>query len=264
MLKDREIPVLLKERQRAKALFGDWQEAILWACLQNVMGEIYVDDPEKPGSAMAVLGDFCFLAGVPDRQMLLYPMQSEEREFLIMIPKNRAWAESIEESYGERARAVTRHAIKKEKDVFDRGRLKEAVASLNPEYRLKSIDEAVYRECLEHAWSRDLVSQFKDYEMYQRLGLGVAVYHKKELVAGASSYARYREGIEIEIDTREDHRRKGLAYACGAALIQKCLDRGLYPSWDAQNPGSAALAEKLGYHYDREYAAYEICRQGTA
>lgn len=93
---------------------------------------------------------------------------------------------------------------------------------------------------------------------YARLGMGVAVLEGEELVAGASSYSRYKEGIEIEIDTREDHRRKGLAFACGAQLILNCLDRRLYPSWDAQNLWSVALAEKLGYHFDSPYTAYEI------
>ena len=79
-----------------------------------------------------------------------------------------------------------------------------------------------------------------------------------ELAAGASSYSRYKGGIEIEIDTREDHRRRGLAYACGAKLILECLGKGLYPSWDAQNMWSAALAEKLGYHFSHEYTAYEV------
>lgn len=79
-----------------------------------------------------------------------------------------------------------------------------------------------------------------------------------ELAAGASSYSTYREGIEIEIDTREDHRRKGLAYQCGAKLILECLKRDLYPSWDAPNKWSAALAEKLGYRFSHEYIAYEI------
>ena len=88
-------------------------------------------------------------------------------------------------------------------------------------------------------------------------------------VAGASSYSAYRGtdrrdeagkngGIEIEIDTREDYRRQGLASVCGARLILECLDRGLYPSWDAQNRWSVSLAEKLGYHFSHEYTAYEI------
>ena len=36
------------------------------------------------------------------------------------------------------------------------------------------------------------------------------------------------------------------------------LDHGLYPSWDAQNLWSVALAEKLGYHFEHAYTAYEI------
>jgi hypothetical protein len=31
-----------------------------------------------------------------------------------------------------------------------------------------------------------------------------------------------------------------------------------HPSWDAYNRWSVALAEKLGYHFDHEYTAYEI------
>ena len=78
------------------------------------------------------------------------------------------------------------------------------------------------------------------------------------MVSGASSYSRYKNGIEIEIDTKAEFRQKGLAYACGAKLILECLSRNLYPSWDAQNKISVALAEKLGYHYDHEYTAYEV------
>lgn len=77
-------------------------------------------------------------------------------------------------------------------------------------------------------------------------------------MSGASSYTFYRDGIEVEIDTREDERRKGLALACGAKLILECLARKLYPSWDAHNSGSLALAEKLGYRFDKEYPTYEF------
>ncbi len=102
------------------------------------------------------------------------------------------------------------------------------------------------------------MSQYQDYETYKALGLGVVVLKNGELVAGASSYSTYDRGSEIEIDTREDHRRKGLAYACGAKLILECQKRDLYPSWDAQNKWSVALAEKLGYLFSHEYVAYEV------
>ena len=61
----------LKEPGKAAPLFGQWQESLIWSCLQGVMGKIYVDSLEKPASALALLGDFGFFAGRPDREMVL-------------------------------------------------------------------------------------------------------------------------------------------------------------------------------------------------
>ena len=77
------------------------------------------------------------------------------------------------------------------------------------------------------------------------------------IVSGASSYSRYLEGIEIEVDTVESERRKHLATIVCSALILRCLKEGMYPSWDAQNMDSVHLAEKLGYEFDHEYTVYE-------
>ncbi|WP_130862700.1 GNAT family N-acetyltransferase [Bacilliculturomica massiliensis] len=250
--------VKLIDTKRAEPLFRGWQETAVWSCLQNVMGEIYCDNGEKPVSAAAMIGDFSFLAGTPDEEMLRFCPEWRSGKFAILVPQNSAWAEFIESSCGEQVRKVTRYALKKEPDVFDRGHLRRAAASLPASYTFRPVDEELYRRCLSEEWSRDLVSLYRDYGDYRSWGLGVAVMHGEELAAGASSYSSYQGGIEIEIDTRLDHRRKGLAFACGAKLILECLDRGLYPSWDAQNLWSLALAKKLGYHFEREYPAYEI------
>jgi hypothetical protein len=222
------------------------------------MGNTYGDSLEKPLSAMAVIGDFCFFAGLPKEELVLYKPKDCTKDFIIMVPQNVMWAELIENVYGDKAKRVTRYAIKKEKNVFDTEKLQKVINSLDEEYSMKMIDEDIYNLCRSNEWSMDLVSQFKDYEMYNKLGLGVAVLKGGILVSGASSYSRYQDGIEIEIDTKEEYRRNGLAYICGAKLILECLDRKLYPSWDAQNKWSVALAEKLGYHFDHEYLAYEI------
>ena len=222
------------------------------------MGGIYAQEEAHPQSAMALLGDFAFLAGKPSMELVSFKPDSCKQNFIIMVPQNEAWAKMIEECYLQRAKKVCRYAIKKEPDIFDRERLKQAAGTLPPEYEMRLIDEALFWKCKQIDWCRDLTSQYDDYETYQRLGLGVMILRGSEPVTGASSYARYKEGIEIEIDTKEAYRRKGLAYACGARLILECLDRGLYPSWDAQNPWSVALAQKLGYHYSHDYTAYEI------
>lgn len=58
--------------------------------------------------------------------------------------------------------------------------------------------------------------------------------------------------------TQKEYRRRGLASICGARLILECLQRELYPSWDAHSRASLTLAEKLGYHYSHTYSAIEI------
>lgn len=192
------------------------------------------------------------------------------RQSSIWISLNRQWAELIENVYQNAARKTERYAIKKEANVFDRAYLKQIVENISKashlsealhhdaDFILRGIDESLYQKCREQSWSRDLVSQFASFDMYSRHGLGFVILKDGEIVSGASSYSAYRQGIEIEIDTREDYRRRGLAYVCGARLILECLDRSLYPSWDAQNKASVALAEKLGYHYSHAYDAYEV------
>ncbi len=130
--------------------------------------------------------------------------------------------------------------------------------ALPEEYEISMIDQNLYELCKSEIWTTDLVSQFPTYEDFRRLGIGVVICQNHTILSGASSYTRYRDGIEIQINTRDGFRRRGLAYICASKLILECLERNLYPSWDAQNQASVALAEKLGYHYSHPYAVLEI------
>lgn len=250
--------VKVEDTSQVEPLFHNWEETMISSCLQQSMGEIYANSLEKPISAMAILGDICFFAGVPNEELVLYKPEDNNKSFIIMVPQNDSWASMIAQCYGDKAKLVTRYAFKKEHNVFCKEKLEAVVNSLAPEYSLQMIDEELYHLCRSMDWSQDLVSQYKDYEMYKDLGIGVVILSNGTLVAGASSYSSYQDGIEIEIDTKPEYRRRGLAYVCGAKLILECLNRNLYPSWDAHTKWSAALAEKLGYHLDYEYPAYEI------
>ena len=243
----------LEETGLASHLFGDWKETMIYSCVQKVMGKLYVVDPKEPKSVMAVLGDFIFFAGEPCREFVM----KKPEKFVIMVPQTGTWAHLIEECYKDKCRQVTRYAMKKD-TVFDKDRLTDLLAGCPEGYRLHFIDEALYEQCRKNQWSEDLVSVFESKKEYMEKGLGVVAVKDGEIAAGASSYTRYREGIEIEVDTRVDERRKHLATACCARLILECLERGLYPSWDAQNLNSVHLAEKLGYELSHEYTAYEV------
>lgn len=248
----------LQKREKAASIFAGWEETIIWSCQQGVMGKIYVTSAENPVSAAALLGDFCFLAGKPDRELLTDSLQAENREFIILVPRDKVWAELIEGCFPGQAKRAVRYAIKKEPETFDMDRLSQIVGGLQEGYVLKMMDEKLFSYARKTSWCRDWVSQYRDYAMYQKYGLGAVILKDGEPVSGASSYSSYIGGIEIEIDTREDYRRRGLASVCGAKLILECLKKGWYPSWDAQNKWSVSLAEKLGYHLDSEYTVYEV------
>ena len=174
-----------------------------------------------------------------------------------MVPQTEAWSERIEACRG--GKRIVRYAIKKEPDVFDREKLRKMAENLPEGCRLLPIDEKIFRYARETGWCRDWVDSYPDYETYRRLGFGFVLEVNGEIAAGVSAYTVYREGVEIEIDTHPDHRRKGYATICAARMILEARDRGLYPSWDAANLWSVGLAEKLGYHFDHEYTTYEIC-----
>ena len=248
----------IKNTEAVKHIFKEWKETLILSCLHGIMGKIYVTNTDNPVSAMAIIGDFIFYAGKPDKELVSYKPNWCKQDFIIMVPQNEEWEKLIEETYGQKTKPTLRYAIKKEHGIFNQEKLQYVVSKLSDCYIIRMIDEKLYNMCKSEEWSLALVSQFNNYDKYKKLGLGVVILENEKIVAGASSYSRYNEGIEIEIDTKEDYRRKGLAYICGAKLILECLNRNLYPSWDAQNKWSLSLAEKLGYHFSHEYKAYEI------
>ena len=242
----------LNDTSKVKSLFDGWEETLIYSCLQKVMGKIFVTDLENPKSALAFVGCFGSLAGAPDRELVI----NKPEGFVIMVPQNEQWATLIEECFPD-AKRVTRYAIKKD-TKFDIDQLQKEIAKLPDGYELKKIDSAIYDKCLENPVTVDFVSAFGSKEKYLQIGRGMVITKNGEIVAGASSYTRYHEGIEIEVDTVKSERRKHLATIVCAALILNCLNEGLYPSWDAQNRNSVHLAEKFGYEFDHEYVAYEV------
>lgn len=234
-------------------LFQGWQEALIWSCLQGCMGRAVTDDDEHPASAFLEVGDFCFFAGAASTEL------AQRACAPILVPQNQQWEQAIEAAWGACAQKSLRYAIQKEPRCFDTQRLTQ-LAKAPDGYELQLFDRKIYEQALSAGWSKDFCALFASFQDYSSRGLGVAALFQGELVAGASSYAVYRGGIEIEIDTKPEFRRKGLATACGARLILECLRKNLYPSWDAHDLRSVALAEKLGYQQDKPYLVYFLTK----
>jgi len=247
-----------EDMYKINPIFDGWNETLIWSCLQGYMGNAWADDIQNPKSAQIITGDFCFFAGVPNIELVKNIPEYFSSQCILMTPQNDEWSNLIDKEYSTRCQRFMRYAIKKEPDIFDIDKLNKYVKSIHEEYKIVEIDECIYIAVQKEEWSKDLCSQFSSYSEYKKLGLGFVIMHNADIVCGASSYTVYDKGIEIEIDTKEEFRRKGLALACASKLILECLNRGIYPSWDAANKESVALSEKLGYHFDNEYVTYAV------
>ena len=243
----------LKDPSKAAPVFEGWDDLDtgVIACLENVMGRIYANDPQHPRSALAVIGDFAFCAGEPDLELL----RAKPDRWLLVVPQNEAWAALIEENFPAGKRI--RYALKKD-TVFDREKLEALSGSLPEGYSFRRIDGEVYELCLKDELFEDCVAVFGSKEAYLELGRGIAVMKEGKLASAASSYYRSRGRIDIEIGTVREERHRGLGAAVAAKLILACLDEGLCPTWDAANKLSVRLAEKLGYVFSREYVCFSM------
>lgn len=247
------------QMNRIVPLIQGKEDVILWSCAEGIMGRAWTDDTMIPSAAMVVTGDFCFLLGnAGDVEPAFFA--NELYEFgrnKIIVPGFDEWSAEIEHHYPGKHKKYLRYAIKRESDVFDRDHLSRLVKAIEPRYHVTRIDRELFFKVQEEAWSADFCNNFS-LEDYLKYGVGYVIILDGRIIAGASSYSSTSDSTEITIETLREFRRKGLAAACASALILECLDRGIYPRWDAMNLDSVALSGKLGYHFDREYTVYNI------
>ena len=241
---------------QAGALFGGRIETPVRAFVQGHMGRAWQSGDGR--CAQIVTGDFCFFAGDADadgaRELAGHVPADHPSDSLLMLAHDAAWDARIADVWGDRARRIRRYRLHADALRADRLPPQDPPAG----YRLAPLDGRLYRAALAQAWSRDFVSLFDGEADFLARGLGVAALCGDELAAAASSYLIYDGGLEIQVQTRDDHQRRGLARCCCAALIAQCLRRGLEPHWDAANGASLRLALCLGYRDGGAYDALEV------
>ncbi|HDR7915283.1 GNAT family N-acetyltransferase [Bacillus pretiosus] len=244
-------------REKLVTMFEDFNNVVLLSYLQGHMGNAWVNDLENPTVAQVTVGIFTFYAGDPNRR--------ETEELLCNIPdrmlvivNSEEWKKRLETCYERKIDKFLRYKFKRNTEVFDHSKLQSFISMIPKGYELRRIDEHIVNIPTLHKVSEDFTSQFKSIEDYLNRGIGYSILYKGEVVCGASSYSIYDNGIEIEVATDLNHRRKGLATIVSAALILACLEKEIYPNWDAANTTSAKLAEKLGYTFDKAYDTYFV------
>ncbi len=241
---------------------GREEEVTLITAVEGRMGRLWVDHKEKPGCALAITGDFCYLLGPyhPKAKTEILRIITELCSGKI-IQAEEQWEpvlSDLERSFPDRFRSYSRYALEGRMDWFDLALLRENVAQVEESYPIVRMNQEIYHMTFEQAWTQDFCSNFTSMQDFIDHGIGYVILKEGEIIAGASSYTYCEGKIEINIETKTEYRRMGLAKACASKLILECLERKIYPRWDAANIASVALAEKLGYRFVREYGVYSI------
>lgn len=234
-------------------LFKDIKFYMGKSVLDGLMGEAYADNLENPTIAYLLVRQYCFINGDSKSELAKQVLKTLPKTCKRIIA-NSDWSENIESIYHHFEKSK-RYSLKKEKDIFNKRDLEKFSEILNSEYEIKSIDERIYK--LIKADNED-PKQMLITDDYENKGIGVCCFRNDEIVGICSSNIIYKDGIEINIRVKEGYKHRGIGTAMASKLILLCLERGLYPSWDADNLTSLELAKKLGYNYDSEYTIYKI------
>ncbi len=249
------------KRQAIQPICADSRDVLLRGAAEGAIGRVWVPHLTNPSYCLVVVGDFAYLLGLPPKGGKALDLKGqifESAQQAFLYPQDERWADWIEEQFADRQRIVTRYALKKDEHHFDLDRLRGYLSAVPKGVRIRRIDRRLYHMAMKEEWSRDLCSNFDTAEHFLECAFGYVALKGRELIAGCSCYGVSEGMMEIEVDTRKDWRRKGLALACSAAFLLECLEKGLTPNWDAVNLQSVGLAEKLGYVFEKEYQVYRL------
>jgi GNAT superfamily N-acetyltransferase len=222
--------------------------------LEDQMGTTYVDDLENPSAFHIRIGPFHYFAGDAlgdgGQEMLRH-----FKPYNLFMSASEGWLDAAQRMYGERFVGFDRYSFSSEYLSL------EHIQMLSQDNKssvdVKRFDSAL----LDRVWGKDHFIDVSDFESpadFLERGIGYHAEKNGEVIGAAYSSLVCGAGIEVSLFVSEEHRRQGIATALSAHLLQWCLQNDMDAHWDAANPESCKLAEKLGYISTGSYKAYYL------
>ena len=221
--------------------------------VEGQMGRAYVDDPVAPTAYRIAIGPFWYYAGDaagPGGRALL----AEWPPYTLLMPSPPEWAAAARALFGERLVAFPRYSFAASglsaarlTALFDNSPCRERVVALE-EHLLERLTAG------EHGYVD--IEDFDSPADFLERSIGFAALDGDAVMGVAYGSLACSRGIEVSLFVEEAYRRRGVATALASRLLLACVREGRRPNWDAANPESRALAEKLGYMFTSEYEAY--------
>lgn len=239
---------------------------------QECKGKLWVNDIEMPTIALAesyAVGSFAFLGTYKTDEDFLCLRDFLENDLFVHLRENgydcfefSVESESIRDSILKMFRDKS---IKAEKEFsFRINTVPEKKKDIPNQYQLKKVDASLWDKVTDGKYENTellktrLLESWHSFEDFEDKSAAYCVIFKNRIVAVMVGTACFNNVIDIDIETEEEHRRKGLAYAMAVEFISDCLKNDHIPQWDCveSNPNSYNLAKKLGFKLFKENTVY--------
>ncbi len=237
-------------------------------------GDIFADQVETPSYALFWhVSGFAYLTGRPDAEDLdaIYALMKDEdgmnsRRFVLELKDEEVASYFREKNEVEKH---PRYRFRLKENVSGDRTGQDQIASPNDReskivendipsgYELKEVDA----DLLSKISGRIVPSLFwSSAEEFLQKGKGYCLVYDGEVAAVSFSAAVSSQQVDVGIETKEAHRRKGLASIVAKRMVSYVKSIGKEPVWDcdAVNAGSKATAERVGFEVVAEHAYYKV------
>lgn len=219
--------------------------------VEGQMGRAFSDDPESPTAFRVSIGPFWYFAGDADgpggRALL-----AEWPPYHLLMPSPPGWAAAAREMFGERLVAFPRYSFSAA--GLSESHLENVLAGSPHRARVVALDGPLV-ERLSGSGHLE-IEDFDSPADFVERSLGFVAFESDAIMGLAYGSLACSRGIEVSLFVEEAYRRQGVATALAGRLLLECVHLGRRPNWDAANPESCALAEKLGYVGAGTYDAF--------
>ena len=226
--------------------------------IEGQMGKAFVDDVQHPSVFRIEVGPFFYFAGdvtSAGGQVMLENLTP----YTLLMPSAPGWIEAGKTMYGERLAGFTRYSFSSERVSAEH---------LDHLCQASAFREDVRQMDLPFAaqlWGQDHgevpfvdLSDFDSARDFVQRGIGFYLEKHGTVVGAAYSSLVCSRGIEVSLFILDDYRRQGIATILASRLLKWCIENNAEANWDAANPESCRLAEKLGYIQTGEYQDYYL------
>jgi RimJ/RimL family protein N-acetyltransferase len=239
---------------------------------QECKGNLWVNDIETPTIAIAesyAVGGFAFLGTYKSKDDFIVLKQFLDIELLPLIKDKGCYffefsieSESIRDNILELFQDKN---LQTEREFsFRINAIPILDKDIPMEYQIHKVDAMFWKRLSDGIFDnanflRDrLLGSWHSFEEFEHKSIAYCTIFDNRIVAVIVGTANYKNIIPIDIETEEEHRRKGLAYAMTAEFIADCLNNDYIPQWDCveSNPSSHHIAIKLGFEKLNENTVY--------